>query len=214
MVKLLVVIPFSFYSPSGSSHNAFFRVKAIASLGHKIDVVTYPYGNAVQIDGVRLFRPKFRPFKYYTPGEYRKKCLLDPLIAVLAVRQHLRNRYDMVIAHGSVSWLLCPVFLLLKTPLIANWHGNIHVELEKWNISKLRIVSLISRRIEARIASCFSRVVCVHRSVYNLLRANGAKARKIVLIPNAVEPLPMSSVDKKSESFIILYTGTFVKTSI
>lgn len=212
-MKILIGVPFAFYQPSGSSHNTFFRIKAIVALGHQVDILTYPFGKDVNDPNVRMFRyPSRKIFRTFQPGEYKKKILFDSILLPMLIARTIRQRYDLIILHGSVSWAPFLIRPFTRAKLVANWHSNIEKELVKWKVSHSLLLISLARKYETFITRYYDRLICVNRAVYDLLVSNGVNPDKLTLINNTVitnqgyEPLKSTS-----RKFIVLYTGTFVK---
>jgi hypothetical protein len=60
-VKILMIAPEPFFEPRGTPFSEYHRIRALAELGHTVDLVTYPFGRDVAITGLRIFR-SLRPF--------------------------------------------------------------------------------------------------------------------------------------------------------
>ena len=51
-----MIAPEPFFEPRGTPFSEFHRIKALTALGHEIDLVTYPFGQSVEMPGLRGFR--------------------------------------------------------------------------------------------------------------------------------------------------------------
>src|SRR5687767_14904119 len=61
-VKILMIAPEPFFEPRGTPFSEYHRIRALAELGHTVDLVTYPFGRDVSIPGLRVFRCIRPPF--------------------------------------------------------------------------------------------------------------------------------------------------------
>src|SRR5258706_7249666 len=59
-VRILMIAPEPFFEPRGTPFSEFHRIRALTALGHQVDLVTYPFGQAVTLPGLRIF-PALRP---------------------------------------------------------------------------------------------------------------------------------------------------------
>ena len=55
-MRVLMLAPQPFLEPRGTPISVYQRVQGLASLGHRIDLVTYHLGRDVDIPGVTLHR--------------------------------------------------------------------------------------------------------------------------------------------------------------
>jgi hypothetical protein len=46
-----MIAPEPFFEPRGTPFSEFHRIRALTALGHQVDLVTYPFGQAVTIPG-------------------------------------------------------------------------------------------------------------------------------------------------------------------
>ena len=60
-MKILMIAPEPFFETRGTPFSEYFRIKALSDLGHRVDMVTYPFGADKKIKGLRIYR-SFRPF--------------------------------------------------------------------------------------------------------------------------------------------------------
>jgi len=49
-----MIAPEPFFEPRGTPFSEFHRIKALTALGHEIDLVTYPFGQSVEMAGLRF----------------------------------------------------------------------------------------------------------------------------------------------------------------
>ncbi len=212
--KILVLLPFAFYRSSGSSLSSYYRIRALLELGHKVDIITYPHGEELDIKNLKIFRfPKQKIFKTLQPGEYKKKIVYDLFLFLKFIKLTFRNNYDVIIAHSSMIYWTILLKPFLKSIFVANAHGNLEVELHKWNISKNKKVGEIASKIDSFFIKYYAKTICEHNSVKERLIAKGIKSDKLLLIGIAVfnKNLAVQSLKKKNKKFFIIYTGTFVK---
>ena len=89
-MKILVILPFSFYRSSGSPLNSFYRIKCILELGHTIDIAAYPHGKDIESEYLRIYRiPKKKLFKTIQPGELFKKFIYEICLFINFLNTHL-----------------------------------------------------------------------------------------------------------------------------
>jgi glycosyltransferase involved in cell wall biosynthesis len=118
-LRILMVAPQPFFRPRGTPFSVLHRVRALTTLGHEVDLITYPLGEDVAMPGLRIIRsgrvPGVRDVKI---GPSFAKLLLDwPLF--LATRRALgRGSYDLIHSHEEAAFFCAP---------LARRHGLLHV---------------------------------------------------------------------------------------
>ncbi len=210
---ILVLLPFAFYRPSGSSFNSYFRVRALLEIGNNVEVITYPHGEDLTLPCLKIKRsPEKNIFKEHQAGEYKKKIIYDIFIFFTLFKRLLTNKYDMVIAHSSCIYFAIFFKIFFKSKFIANVHGNLEVELIKWRISKNKNLTALVGRIESYLVGKYDAVICIHKSVKNVLLKNNIKNRKIYVIHNSIiSDNAIIDNTRTDKPFTILYAGTFVE---
>ncbi|MBP7507411.1 MAG: glycosyltransferase family 4 protein [Prolixibacteraceae bacterium] len=210
--RILVVVPFAFHRESGSSLSTFYRVSALADLCSRIDVITTPHGRSVDIVNVSIRRfPSIKLFRNYEPGQYFKKLMYEPFLFFGTLYWLIIRRFDVVIVHGSSIYWAFLIHKLFKARFIATVHGNIETELDKWGISKSRMIKRISAKIENKILDSFSFIIAEHDEVKNILVRGNVEPNKIKVIRICVKNVDRFVKMNYDDWFIVLYTGTFVK---
>lgn len=212
-MKILILLPFSFYRPAGSPLNSYYRVKAIMELGNIVDIGTYPHGDDPKLPGLNIYRfPKKKIFKTIQPGEFVKKFVYDFFLFLNFIRLLIIKKYDLIIIHGTIIF---PAILLkpaIRVPIIANIHGNIEEELSKWQISNSPGLYRFISRAEAWPLKYYTLIITVTENLREKLIMKGLSSLKIVTIPNSTDTATIEQEEKNAgEPFEILYTGTFVK---
>ena len=215
-----MIAPQPFFEPRGTPFSEYHRIRTLISLGHTVDLVTYPFGQDVSIAGLRVFRCARPPFlNSVRIGPSLAKVPLDVLLAFEAIRRALQNSYDVVHSHeeGVVVGVL--LAKLMKVPHLYDMHSSLPQQFSNFGFSRSKILDGIFGLIE-KTAIRWSRVVIVIcpylKEVVRVIDADAT----IVLIENApgagdssLPEVPGDSVRSKlglpDESVLVLYTGTF-----
>ena len=61
-MHILMIAPEPFFEPRGTPFSEFHRIRALTSLGHTVDLVTYPFGRDVDMPGLKIHRCLRPPF--------------------------------------------------------------------------------------------------------------------------------------------------------
>ena len=116
-MRILTIAPEPFFEPRGSPFSEFHRIRALTTLGHQVDLVTYPFGHDVEIPDLRVFRSLRPPFvRGVKIGPSLAKVPLDALLALSVLRRALTGNYDVVHSHEEGGVIGVIVARLLRVP--------------------------------------------------------------------------------------------------
>jgi len=219
-MRILMIAPQPFFEPRGTPFSEYHRIRALISLGHTVDLVTYPFGQDLSISGLRVFRCIRPPFlNSVNIGPSWAKVPLDMSLALEAIRRALQNSYDVVHSHeeGVVAGVL--LAKLMKVPHLYDMHSSLPQQLSNFGFSRSRILNGIFSLIEKMAVRCSRVVVVICPYLKEVVRAIDPDAT-IVLIENAPGASDSSpskvtggSVRRKlglsDSTALVLYTGTF-----
>jgi glycosyltransferase involved in cell wall biosynthesis len=214
-----MIAPEPFFEPRGTPFSEFHRIRALAELGHTVDLVTYPFGKDVTIPGLRIFRSLRPPFVTQVAiGPSLAKIPLDILLGITAIRRALSGRYDAVHSHEEGSFIGVVLAAALGVPHLYDMHSSLPQQLTNFAYSRSRVLARLFAWAE-RLVLRRSRVViviCPH--LEETVRAIDPSVRT-VLIENSPgsgdTPVPGSGARIRAElglppgAPLVLYTGTF-----
>jgi len=218
-VKILMLAPEPFFEPRGTPFSEYHRIRALADLGHTVDLVTYPFGTDVSLPGLRIFRCLRPPLLHRVGiGPSFAKIPLDLALTLTAIRRMLAGGYDAVHSHEEGGFIGVILAWLMGVPHLYDMHSSLPQQLSNFAFSRSKLLKAAFAWME-RIVIRRSRVViviCPH--LEETVRSIDAVV-PTVLIENA----PGSGetpVDGSGRSIrgalglapstpMVLYTGTF-----
>jgi glycosyltransferase involved in cell wall biosynthesis len=125
-MHILMIAPEPFFEPRGTPFSEFHRIRALTTLGHTVDLVTYPFGHDVTLPGLRIFRAGRPPgITRVGIGPSWTKVPLNILLTFTALRRALSGRYDAVHSHeegGAIGVILA---WLLGVPHLYDMHSSL-----------------------------------------------------------------------------------------
>ena len=123
--------------------------RALTRLGHHVDLLTYPQGEAVDVPGLVHRRSLRLPVGRVKAGPSLAKLALDlPFIAEAAWRM-ARGRYDVVHAVEEAAHLAAPFARLFRLPLVADVDSSIPAQLSHSPLARGGILPRLARALEA-----------------------------------------------------------------
>lgn len=160
-MHILMIAPEPFFEPRGTPFSEFHRIRALTSLGHTVDLVTYPFGRDVDLPGLRIFRCLRPPFiSRVGIGPSWKKLPLDLALAMTALRLVITRRYQAIHSHeegGAIGVVLAKT---LRVPHLYDMHSSLPQQIANFGYDRARWLTRIFARLE-RFMIRHSRVVIV-----------------------------------------------------
>src|SRR3984893_7176532 len=215
-----MIAPEPFFEPRGTPFSELHRIRALTTLGHQVDLVTYPFGQDVTMRGLRVFRCLRPPFvQGVSVGPSLAKIPLDALLSLTALLRVLAGRYDAIHSHEEGALIGVILAAVLRVPHLYDMHSSLTQQLTNFAFSGSVIVRKVFQALERLMIRRSRVVIVICPSLEDTVRAIDPRAQ-VVLIENA----PGSAEDESTaaeaaavrRSFgfprgmpVIMYTGTF-----
>lgn len=220
MTRILMIAPEPFLEPRGTPFSVYHRAKALVSLGHQVDLVTYPIGKQVTIPGLRIYRAPALPFiRSVKIGPSLAKLPLDLLLFLTAVRQLCVRRYRYIHTHEEAGLMGVVLAFVFGCKHLYDMHSDLSQQMTNFAFTRSKLLircieafqKLIVRKADAVIAICPD----LERTVKRV-----APQKPVYMIENVAvdEALPPPSPDEVARLRrqlrleghpVLLYTGTF-----
>jgi glycosyltransferase involved in cell wall biosynthesis len=219
-VRILMIAPEPFFEPRGTPFSEFHRIRALTTLGHEVDLVTYPFGQAVTMPGLRVFRSLRPPFVTHVKiGPSIAKIPLDALLTVTAIRRALSGRYDAIHSHEEGGLIGAVLAGLLRVPHLYDMHSSLPQQLTNFAFSRSPIVRRVFLAIERFMIRRSRVVIVICPSLQDAVREIEPTAHS-VLIENAPGSGEERATPEQAAALrqslgltpsapMVLYTGTF-----
>jgi len=218
-MRILMIAPEPFFEARGTPFSEYHRIRALADLGHTVDLVTYPFGRDVPLPGLRLHRSWRPPFvRRVKIGPSLAKVPLDLLLAVKALHVALKWKFDYIHSHEEGGAIGIVLSRLLGLPHLYDMHSSLPEQLSNFKFSRSRVLVGAFRALERLMVSRSASVIVICRHLEEVARAIEPGAH-VVLIENAPGSgnagTTSEVVDVRAVSGVpagapmVLYTGTF-----
>ncbi len=214
-----MIAPEPFFKARGTPFSEYHRIRALADLGHTVDLVTYPFGEDKTLPGLRIFRCLRPPFIHDVGiGPSLAKIPLDIAIALTTIRRALTERYDAVHSHEEGGIIGVFVAAMLGVPHLYDMHSSLPQQLRNFEFTNSPLVTRLFAWME-RVVIRRSRVVIVICPQLEETVRSIDDSVPTVLIENAPgageprttgsRPAVRSALGIGADTPIVLYTGTF-----
>ncbi|MGH7908804.1 MAG: glycosyltransferase family 4 protein [Thermodesulfobacteriota bacterium] len=220
-MKILMIAPEPFFEPRGTPISVLGRLKALSSLGHEVDLLTYHVGNDVVIPGIKIYRtPSIRLIKEVPVGPSWIKILLDILLFVKAFRMILSERYDILHTHEEASFLGAVIAKIFKVRHLYDFHSSIPQTLKSFGYHRFPLLIPFFEWLERQVICSSNAIIVISPALADYVKKINKKI-PLVTIENTTEVIdPKSISEEKIQKLklvnpqldgkkIVLYTGTF-----
>jgi glycosyltransferase involved in cell wall biosynthesis len=176
-LRILLLAPQPFFEVRGTPLAVLALVRTLAALGHHVDLLTFPQGEDVPVEGVRHLRSPRLPVGRVRAGASLAKLLLDvPFMAEAAWRMAV-GRYDVVHAVEEAAHLAAPLASLLRIPLVADVDSSVSDQLVESGFARRGPLLWVARALERRALRQATAVITVCGSLTDLVRQRAPGAR-------------------------------------
>jgi glycosyltransferase involved in cell wall biosynthesis len=172
-LRILFLAPQPFLEVRGTPLAVLHLVRALAALGHRVDLLTFPQGETAPVEGVRHLRSLRLPVGRVRAGASLAKMLLDVPFVAEAVLRLAFGRYDVVHAVEEAAHLVAPFARLLRVPLVMDVDSSIPDQLRYSGFATRGPVLWLAEGLEGHALRHAAAVVTVCTSL-----TEGVKARK------------------------------------
>ncbi|MEW6456110.1 MAG: glycosyltransferase [Acidobacteriota bacterium] len=218
-MKILMIAPEPFFQPRGTPLSEYFRIKALIDLGHLIDLVTYPVGDDVDFENLKIIRISKVPFiKEIKIGPSFQKIPLDLLIFLKTFSLLLKKKYDIIFSHEEGSFIGVFFSKIFRIPHLYDMHSSLPQQLRNFKFTNSVLIYKIFVALERWVLKNSKSVIVICKDLENRVKEIVEK-EKIFLIENFLDFTPEDLPEEKAEKIrgelnlknkkIILYAGTF-----
>lgn len=131
-MRVLFLAPQPFYRLRGMCIAQRSILSALSQMGWRVDLLTFPFGEDVDIPGVRILRlPRLPWVRDVSIGPSWGKLALDLLMPAYAFALCLRNRYALVHACEESAFLGAALKRLFGLPLLYDMDDILSLRLER-----------------------------------------------------------------------------------
>jgi len=146
---VLLVAPEPFYEDRGTPIAVRSVLEALSELRYQVDLLTYPVGQAVEIEGLRILRSA-NPFqiRHVPVGLSLRKILLDGTMVPALWRRLRRERYYCIHAVEEAAFPAVVLGRYYGVPVIYDMQSSLPEQMVKYRALRGRRVQALLRRCE------------------------------------------------------------------
>jgi glycosyltransferase involved in cell wall biosynthesis len=217
-LRILMLAPQPFFRARGTPFSVLQRVKGLTSLGHTVELVTYPFGEEVEIPGLVIHRaaavPGIRDVKV---GPSVSKLILDVPLFATAVRLARTGRFDLLHAHEEAAIMAGWISRRYGIPHLYDMHSSLPEQFANFERYNLRMIVGFFRQLERYTLDRADLLITVCPELEEHARREGFP-RPHVMIENTLEVTGERATDSEIAALrselglglkrLVVYTGT------
>jgi glycosyltransferase involved in cell wall biosynthesis len=216
-LSILMIAPQPFFRSRGTPFSVLHRIRALLLSGHSVDLVTYPFGEAVPLEGLNIIRAGRPPFVRDVPiGPSFTKVLLDIPLYLAARRQLKKKKYDLIHSHEEAAFFAVSLAAKYKIKHVYDMHSSLPQQLCNFGRFNYGPVRKLFERMERYVLDTCDGVITICTDLANTVDKYGVDIPHsmientaddtLVFPPQDVDVVETYSLQNKQ---IVLYTGTF-----
>jgi glycosyltransferase involved in cell wall biosynthesis len=214
-----MIAPEPFFEPRGTPFSELHRIRALTSLGHTVDLVTYPFGSDVSMPGLRIIRSLRPPLvSRVRIGPSWAKVPLDALLSLTALRLALTRKYDAIHSHEEGGAIGIVLAALLRKPHLYDMHSSLPQQIENFGYGRAKGLAAVFGWVERLMIKRSRVVIVICEDLEDTVKALRLPVPTVLIenaagsgaAPSAGTGLAIRKALGLSESTpVVLYTGTF-----
>ncbi|NND91353.1 MAG: glycosyltransferase [Granulosicoccus sp.] len=218
-LRILIIAPQPFHDDRGTPIAVGQVVSALASLGHRTDVLTFPIGRDLHWENTQIIRcANPLGIQSVNIGFSLKKVALDLSLCVALVRRLRSKRYDLI---HAVEEMALPALMLARfhdIPVIYDMQSSLPEQLESHPVfgrdSPQQLLKALERYMlhKAHLVACSAGLLEYIRRVAPGTRASEWRyVAEQLQVPPPIETLQAlrSSLGIDNDHPVVLYAGNF-----
>ncbi|UWQ21574.1 glycosyltransferase family 4 protein [Jannaschia sp. W003] len=120
-MRILVLAPQPFMTQRGTPIAVRMMLETLSARGDRVDLLTFPEGEDVEIEGCRIHRvPALPGLRGFAPGFSLRKLAADAVMLPMAGWRMARTRYDLVIGVEEAAFMAMALRPLFGVPFLAD----------------------------------------------------------------------------------------------
>lgn len=212
-----MVAPQPFLRARGTPLSVFHRIRALASLGHEVELATYPFGDETVLPGMVIHRSA-RPWgvRDVAIGPSVGKLLLDVPLFALASRLVKSGAFDLIHTHEEAGVWGSYVSRRLGIPHVYDMHSSLPEQFANFGRFAWAPVVSAFRVIEGYTLGGSTGVIAICEELRDHVRTRGYKG-EVAVIENVQQFSPGLANGRAADlrrrlqtngAPLVVYTGT------
>jgi len=216
-LNILMVAPQPFFSARGTPFSVLHRIRALLELGHKVDLITYGYGEDIEMDGLTIYRcAKLPLIKKIKIGPSIPKIFLDILLYWETRKALKAKTYDVFHSHEEAAFFALRLCKKYNLPHLYDMHSSLPHQLSNFKAYNLSAFRKVFESLEDKVLSSCDAVITICDDLGKIVES-GYQDKPHLMIENIGDDRKVFQPNGRdwraeldiNEQAVLLYTGTF-----
>lgn len=212
-----MLTPQPYFRARGTPFSVLHRVRALCEMGHQVDMVTYPFGEDISFEGMRIIRSgNWGLIKDVKIGPSIQKIFLDISLFLTTRKLLKKNTYDVIHSHEEAAFFAVSLAKKYNMLHVYDMHSSLPQQLANFNAFNLGFFKNIFEYLENRVLTTCDAAITICPELADLVEGHKLSIPHELIENTADDSKVFSSSDVNireqhalQDKKIILYTGTF-----
>ena len=212
-----MLTPQPYFRARGTPFSVLHRVRALCEMGYQVDMVTYPFGEDITFDGLKIIRSgNWGLIKDVKIGPSIQKIFLDISLFLTTRKLLKKNSYDVIHSHEEAAFFAVRLAKKYNLLHVYDMHSSLPQQLANFNAFNLGFFKNIFEYLENKVLTTCDAAITICPELADLVEGHKLNIPHELIENTADDSKVFSSSDVKireqhdlQEKKIILYTGTF-----
>ena len=220
-LRILMIAPQPYFTARGTPFSVMHRIRALLSAGHHVDLVTYGYGEDIELPALpgklRVFRSKqILGIHTIRIGPSIPKVLLDLLLYWKTRAIMKTQQYDLLHSHEEAAFWAMSLCKRHNTPHLYDMHSSLPQQLSNFKAFNVRLFRKTFEHLENRVLDTCDGIITICDELAQIVAARVPhKPHKMIENIGDDSQVFSATAENVVETFalqdkaVLLYTGTF-----
>ena len=220
-MRILMIAPEPVKAPRGTPISVVQRLSALSSLGHQVDLLTYPLGEDILIPQVRIYRsPRVPGIHDIKPGPSWRKAVLDVFMFAEAFKMLVVRRYDAIHSHEEAAFFATLMSGIFRTKHIYDMHSSLPRQLLNFPYGRIRPLVSLFVMLERWTLRKADMVITIDQDLAEYVRLSSPGTPQVTIENLPVQSMTNGDIPQPSGDSLkdtlgidgklpIVYTGNF-----
>ena len=212
-----MIAPQPFFRSRGTPFSVLHRIRALILSGHSVDLVTYPFGEPVPLEGLTVIRAGKPPLvRDVEIGPSLAKIFLDIPLYFAARRQLKSKRYDLIHSHEEAAFFSVGLAARYRIKHVYDMHSSLPQQLHNFGRYNYAPVRKLFERMEKYVLDRCDGVITICTDLAKRVDEYGVQVPHSMIENTAddTKVFPSEDIDVVAKfslqnKKVVLYTGTF-----
>lgn len=217
-LRILMIAPQPFFRARGTPFSVLHRIRALCEHGCRIDLVTYPFGEPVELPGLEILRSRRPPgIRDVRIGPSLSKLALDVPLYWMSRRLARTREYDVLHSHEEAAFFSVRLARQAGLPHIYDMHSSLPQQLGNFEKYRWRWLHRGFEALERHVLETCDGVITICQELADIAGAvcpdtphamieNTADDRKVFPVEEDNDVRREFGLGNRK---LALYTGTF-----